>query len=179
MAITVRKLSDDIVFGIAAQWNTRSRDLATALSKPHADITSVSTTAAGDYKAPTSTPDIIASANASSLGTSVTLVNEIKAVLNRHYADDLAHKATNTAISTADATDLATGITLANAIKSSYETHRASTGKHYTADSTNTISSSDASDQSSLNTLLNELKTDLNAHIQTAPLSQSINLVGP
>jgi hypothetical protein len=47
------------------------------------------------------------------------------------------------------------------------------------SDGGNSISSSDATDQSSLNTLLNELKTDINAHIAAAPTSdmEAFNII--
>lgn len=120
----------------------------------------------------------VQSANASDLATSLTLANELKALYEFHLADDLAHKVADPAPALTIATDLATAQTLANAIKSDYNTHRASTTYHYTADSTNTITSADATDQSSLNTLLNELKTDLGAHFIGAPTSgQMVRLV--
>jgi hypothetical protein len=67
--------------------------------------------------------------------------------------------------------DLATAITALNAIKGFYNTHRASTTYHYNADSTNTITSADATDQSSANTLANELKTDFTAHVTSGNVS--------
>lgn len=120
----------------------------------------------------------ITSADASDLATSLTLVNEILAVYTFHMADTLAHKTTGVALaSTTPATSLATAITRANDIKSKYNTHRASTTYHYVADSTNATSSPDATDQSSLNTLLNELKADINAHMASGPTAKSIRLV--
>jgi hypothetical protein len=121
---------------------------------------------------------LVTAANASDLATSLTLVNELIGVYTFHMADTLGHKVAGVALaSTVPATTLATAITRANDIKSKYETHRASTTYHYTADSTNTISASNASDQSSLNTLLNELKTDINAHVVSGPAFASIRLV--
>lgn len=120
----------------------------------------------------------IAAADASSLATSLVLANELMALYLFHLADDLAHKVADPAPALTKATDLATAQTLANAIKSDYNTHRASTTYHYTADATNTITSADATDQSSLNTLLNELKADLTAHLAGAPTSgQMVRLV--
>lgn len=72
----------------------------------------------------------------------------------------------------ASATDLATTIIIANAAKNLYNAHRQSAidattglGAHVAADSTNATAAADATDQSSANTLLNEIKTDLNAHL--------------
>lgn len=120
----------------------------------------------------------VTAANASSLATSLTLVNQLLAVYRFHMADTLAHKVTGVALASySAATDLATAITRANDIKAKYEVHRASTTYHYNADSTNTIAAADATDQTSLNTLLNELKTDFNAHMASGPTGASIRAV--
>jgi hypothetical protein len=119
----------------------------------------------------------ITSANASDLATSLTLVNEIKAVYGLHIAEagsgraHLAADTTNTISSAWPVTALAAAITLANELKADYNAHRSQSGVHHVSDGGNSISSSDATDQSSLNTLLNELKTDINAHIAAAPTS--------
>ena len=176
MAVSIRKQNDSVVYALAAELSAFRKEKAAADSKVHASITA---TLGGSFIAPTQTSEAVASANSSSLGTSITLGNEIKSVYNRHLLDSGAHKAASTLISTADASDLATGITLGNAIKAAYEIHRASTTYHYTADATNTIAASDATDQSSLNTLLSELKTDINAHMLLAFTSFSFRLVDP
>lgn len=176
MSVVIRRLRPNALWALVTAFNAFRKEKAAADSKVHASITSQ---LSGSESAPVATSEAIASANASDLATSITLVNEIKTVYNRHLADDGAHKATSTAISTADASDLATGQTLANEIKTAYETHRASTTYHYTADGTNTIAAANATDQSSLNTLLNELKTDINAHIIAAYTSFGFRLGPP
>jgi hypothetical protein len=173
MAFTVRKTPDTLLFTLVAAWN--ARQVASVASFFHYDITQITTDT--DYMNPTVANDVVATANASSLATSVALVNSIKRVVNRHFADARAHKVANTLITTADATDLATGITLGNAIKAAYNTHIASTTYHSTADSTNATAATDASDQSTLNTLLNEIKADLNAHVISAPVGAQLNVV--
>ncbi len=165
MSFTINRFPNAVAFASVEALLRMAKAGATAASKVHASVTSKP---GGDFQRPTATAEAIANPNASNLATSIALVNEIKAVYNRTLSDDGAHKVTSTLISTADATDLATGITLGNALKAAYETHRASTTHHYTADATNTITADDATDQSSLNTLLNELKTDINAHILLA-----------
>jgi len=55
--------------------------------------------------------------------------------------------------------------TLANEIKSDYNSHRASTTYHKAADSTNAVSSSDATTLATVLTLANEIKKDYNAHL--------------
>lgn len=121
----------------------------------------------------------ITAATAADLATSLTLVNEIKAVYNTHCADTLAHKAADTTnlVTSALATDLATAITMANEIKTDYAAHRVSTTFHVVADSTNTISAADATDLAELITLLNELKTDINAHMASGPAAKSIRAI--
>jgi hypothetical protein len=59
-------------------------------------------------------------------------------------------------------------MTLANALKAAYTAHRIDTGAHVAADATNVVAAADATDQTSANTLLTELKTDLNAHMALA-----------
>lgn len=116
----------------------------------------------------------VTAANASSLATSRVLANQLRAVCNAHFADMGAHKSVQTtAVALAEVPDLADDVAelalvvaLANQIKSRYESnHRALANVHFTNDATNTIAAADATDQTSANTLLNELKTDINAHI--------------
>lgn len=113
------------------------------------------------------------------LSKSLTLVNELLSWYAFHMADTLAHKVAGVALASyTPATTLATAITRANDIKSKYETHRASTTYHYTADGTNTISASNATIQSDLDTLLNELKADMNLHAASGVSAKSVRLVG-
>lgn len=120
----------------------------------------------------------IVSANASDLATSIVLANEIMAVYLFHLSDDLAHKIQDPPPALVAASDLATLQTLATAIKADYEVHRASTTYHYTADATNTISAANATDLGTSITLLNELKTDINAHLAGGPTDgQMVRLI--
>jgi hypothetical protein len=164
-----------MVAGLVAAWNAKQE--ASVSSNFHADITQK--TSGGDF-APVVANDTIGSANATDLATSLTLVNEIKSVSGRHFQDPRAH---NTAVTTpttlADATDLTTAVALGNDIKAIYNTggHVNASNVHFNNDSTNTIAAANATDQSTLNTLLNELKTDINAHIISAPTGSMIQLV--
>lgn len=183
MPLSVRKLPDDITYALASQYNALLGDLAVARSKFHRGVTSVTPSTAADYKAPTAPEYVMASADASSLATSIALVNEEYLVYTAHIADACAHKvadATNTVNSALyPATDLASVIALANALTTAYEAHRASTTFHYTADSTNTITSSAASNQGTANTLITEQKGDINAHIRGSTTAQALNLIDP
>lgn len=121
---------------------------------------------------------IPAQANSSNLATSLTLVNELLAVYAFHMADTLAHKVVGVALASyVPATSLATAITRANDLKAKYNTHIASTTYHYTTDAANAIAAADATDQTSLNTLLNEIKTDFTAHMASGPAAKSIRAV--
>lgn len=114
--------------------------------------------------------------------TRVALANDVKRKLNVHYADMAAHKSVQSAaITTADAItgdSLATAIALANACKASFNTggHINTSNVHHNADGTNTITAANASDQASLDTLLTELKSDINAHILLGLAGQHIVL---
>lgn len=122
---------------------------------------------------------LISAAAATDLGTSLTLCNDLIAVVTFHFADAVAHKVVDaTALPAINvATTLATAITAANLIKASYNTHCAATAKHYNADATNTIAATDATTQGTLNTLLNEMRTDIAAHMASAPTCASFRLI--
>ncbi len=126
----------------------------------------------------------IAAAVASDLATSLTLCNELIGFLRFHLADSTV--AAGTAHKVADVTslpvlgaaiDLTSAQTAANLMKATYNTHIASTTYHYNADATNGIAAADASNQGTLNTLLNEMRTDCAAHTQSGASQASIRLV--
>jgi hypothetical protein len=175
MAFTVRKVTDALVQTLVAAWNHRQE--AAVASFFHYDITQITS---GDYMAPTVTNDVTttAAAAATDLTTSLVLVNAELAVINRHFADTRAHDtAVTAAIDTAAATDLATGITLGNAIKAEYNVHLSESNVHPNNDGTNTIAAADATNQTTLNTLINEIRTDAAAHIISAPAGAQIYVV--
>jgi hypothetical protein len=176
MSFNVRKLPNDAVFALVAASNQQQTDAIGSFF--HRDRTCASSHQ--DFRSPTVTRVTVTAATASSEGTSVTLANDIKAALNLHFADSVAHStALSAAIATADATDVTTAITLGNACKAAFNTHRTESNVHFNNDSTNAVAATNASDQSSLNTLLNEMKGDINAHLASAPTGVFINLVNP
>jgi hypothetical protein len=119
----------------------------------------------------------IVSPAASTLPTSLVRVNEIKGVLNMHFADDGAHNtAVSPAITTPDAIDLATAITLVNAEKAQYNTHRAAASVHHNNDAT-AEATADATDQASVNTLANALATKINTHMSNALAGWHVKLI--
>lgn len=173
MAYTTRKLPDVMVNALVAAHNLRQEESVASFF--HADTTQLTS---GDYTAPTVADDLVTAADGSSLATNLTLVNQIKAVLNRHFADTQAHdSAVSAAVATADATDEATSVTLANALKSAYNTHLSAANVHFNNDGTNTVAAADASNTATVSTLVNEMKDDLNAHIISAPAGAMIKLV--
>lgn len=177
MAISVRYDGSRVAAALVKAHNDSRRHTALVGALFHADATSQTTGLDGPN--PVATTIAVAAANASSLGTSLTLCKELISLYRQHFADDTAHKVASTAALPAvtDPVDLATAITAANALKTAHGTHIASTTFHYNADATNTISAANATDQSSLNTLLNELKTDLIAHVGSAPQGSSVKLL--
>lgn len=108
----------------------------------------------------------------------VTLKNLIACYIF-HAADLLALKVADAGSLPlpTDPVDLTTANTAANLLKTFHGTHIASTTIHYNADSTNTITSANATDQGSLETLLAELLTDFTAHIANAPSAPSLRTV--
>src|SRR5688572_5980890 len=127
----VRSLPDELTYALVEANNQRMADQAAA-SFAHADRTPATDSAGLDYKAPARSPLQVTAAAATNEATSVTLANDIKEVLNRHYADAVAHDtAVSAALTTADATNAATAITLANAIKASLNTHNTEADVHY------------------------------------------------
>lgn len=103
------------------------------------------------------------------------LINALKAQLGAGSSFHL--DASEITVSAANATDLASSLVLVNQLKhvyngpkgsAPYPGHRLDTGSglaHKVADTTNSISSADATDLASAITLANELKAEFNAHI--------------
>ena len=108
---------------------------------------------------------------------SIDLTNELFGIVNVHFADALAHDDVSAQLTTALATTLATANTRATAIRTAYEAHRADTDVHPTADATNTISASAATTIATLIALVNELRTDVTAHIAASLAGNHIDLV--
>jgi hypothetical protein len=175
MALKTRKVPDEVLFALVAANNQRMSDnISTSF---HLDRTAATPSTYGDYRNPSTTRLSVTLAAATDAATQLALANELKRVVNVHFADDVAHdSATSAAVATATATNAATAITLANALKAAYNTHLAAAGRHYTNDSTNTVAAADATDAATLQVLVNEMRTDLTAHMLSAPVGVYINL---
>lgn len=177
----IRKIDSEAAFAAVAALNGTRRAITGLLTtKAHAGATSVVTT--GHWQAPSGVALQVTAANATNLATLRTLCRNLWAVGRLHFADALNHvgaDGTNTwsnqPAEDAVLTDLQTWL---NAAKAAFNAHRTQASVHFTNDATNTITSADATDQSSADTLANELKTDLNAHITFALAGDCIRLVG-
>lgn len=177
--LTIRKIDTDAVFAAVAALNSTRATLATLHSKVHASATG--TTNSSDYTSPTASALQVTAANASSLATLRTLCRNIWSVGKAHFADDVAHAVADTTnlwgdqpAEDASLEDLQTWL---NARKASFTAHLTQSGVHYANDATTAIASDDATNQSTANALGNEIKGDLNAHINLALAGSSIKLV--
>lgn len=113
----------------------------------------------------------VTAANASSLATSRALLKALLVATATHGEDVLAHNTVDDmgedlrTLEEAALTGTGGLCDYGNNLKAALNTHFTASGVHPTDDVVRTISSPDATDQSSLNTLLNEIKADLNAHM--------------
>jgi hypothetical protein len=172
MAYLTRKVPDAMIAALVTAHNARQEASVAALF--HADKTQKTT---GHFLSPVVANDTVTAANGTDMATAVTLVNEIKAVVGRHFADSLAHNtATSAQITIADATNTATAVTLANDLKAKYTVHITAANVHFNNDGTNTVTNADATDLATLNVLINEIKGDINAHVISAPAGSMIRL---
>jgi hypothetical protein len=164
-----------VLAALVAQHN-QNRENAIS-TNVHAAVTSQATSDDGAE----ADPYIITAAAPTTEATRIALVNDIKAVLNVHFADTIAHDSAAT-----EAVDEDDGIVgdsyvlafaLANALKAAFNTHRSEASVHFTNDGGNAIAAADATTAGSLDTLLTELKADINAHIILAPDGAHIELI--
>ena len=173
MAYKTRKLPDVMVNTLVAAWNAKQEAQVAALF--HADITQKTS---GDYLNPTVASDLVSAANGTDDATNIVLANDLLAVVDRHFADVLAHDtAVSAALTLAAATDAATALALVNDIKDKYNTHLSATDVHFNDDSTNDVTNSDGTDQATVSVVANEMKGDVNAHVISAPVGSMIELV--
>lgn len=170
MALTIQNVDGEAAYASVAAINSLRRAITEELTtKSHADVTS---TPSGNWQAPTSAALQVTAANASDLATLRTLCRDLWSVGRNHFTDAVAHKAADATNVWGDqpATDapLADLQTWLTARKTAVAAHFVQSGVHFTNDTTRTIASADATDLATSNTLANELKTDLNAHISAA-----------
>lgn len=183
MATVIRQV-DDATVDMATAINDLKATMMAQLRLAHSDVAALNThdSLSGVFADLGFHNDVsevtVTAANATDLGTSLTLCNQLTGVYKFHMADKLAHKVVGVDLTSyAPVTTLAAAETQANDIKAKYNVHRASTTFHYTADSTNASAASNASDQGTLNTLLNDLKTQMLAHMASGPACKSLRIV--
>lgn len=101
------------------------------------------------------------------------LLTEIATDLPAHAADSGIHNAAQsiTLSSASYPTAVSTAFTRANAYKSTHNSDLGSTTIHHSADSSYTLSSSDASTVATYVTLSEEIRTDQTGHFRNAPTS--------
>ncbi|WP_438029004.1 hypothetical protein [Sorangium sp. So ce233] len=172
--------ADSISRALLKSYRLLRQEIATRESLVHGDITG---TPGGDFRNPTTTAYLVTAANASDTATLRTLCRDLYRVYSTHIADTEAHKvadSTNTVsvgLPAEDADQTALN-TFMNELKADYNAHRSQTGVHCNNDSGNAVAAVDASDAATSYTLANEIKTDLNAHIQASLTSPGVELVG-
>lgn len=176
---TVRKVSDNIMFALVAESNQRRLDdVAAVTTHYHLDQTNKSE--GGDARSPTVTRLTVTAPTATNLATSIALLANCKAVMNAHFADTIAHDTAVSAASTGvAATTTATAITEVNIFKGELNAHFTAASVHFNNDAANTITSATATDQTTVDTMLNEIKAAINAHMKSAPTGAFITLVDP
>jgi hypothetical protein len=175
MAINIRKDGSLFLSGVVTAYNTVVD--AGLTSQVHKDKTSQQN---GTDLVPSSTPLLITAITMTTDGY-YTAANNIQGVLMAHFADDSAHLIADIVNVDFDgyarASSAATAYALVNAIKLNYNNHGTETSVHLNNDSSHDITSPDANSEASLVTLLAELRTDINAHIADAGLTQRYQLV--
>lgn len=117
----------------------------------------------------------VSAGSATDLATSLALTDQINRVLRIHLRHmSPVHQVSDDGYASVmdgyfPTSTLAQGIASANASKVVYNFHLVNsvnaTKVHFTDDSSNAVSTTNASDQTSLNTLVNAFKTKVNAHI--------------
>lgn len=178
--LSIRKIFPAMVLALVQEYNAQRATIAVSGSKYHKAVTSNPTT--GEIGAPTSTPLLITSPDATTTATGKALANELLAKLQVHLLDPLAHKAADTVNAAAlaliaAATDASTEIAAATAIQTAWNSHDGDTTFHYTADTTD--DGTTITIESSAWTSLNAVKAALNAHVISSPAGKYISLVAP
>lgn len=109
------------------------------------------------------------------------VLTEVATDLPAHAADSGIHNSAQSITLTAPSypTAVSTAFTRVNTYKSTHNTDLGSTVIHESADSTNTLSSSNATTVATYMTLAQEIYTDQTAHFRFAPTSRALRSVAP
>lgn len=140
------------------------KDLADSINggaRAHADAIALI------YHAGKDTVISVATVPPTDLPESLIATNELLVLLRKHLADGAMHKVASAEdlSAIAFATDQATAETAANAVKASLNVHHTEAGVHFNNDATNGIAAADASNLATLLTLLTEMQTDWDLHV--------------
>ncbi len=182
MAFNVRKGSASFQYAVQSIINQIQQTFVS--SQFHNDITCGPTT--GSFDAPVVANLQATAANATVTGTyasSITLANQLRAILVQHMGDTLAHNVADaTAITAPVATTGPTVITLANDLKAKYNTHRTSASPsqvHANNDATNVVAVANATDETTAVALVNDIKAKVNAHMISGPAVRKLGFISP
>lgn len=173
----LRKGSHVVALGaLIAEHNAR-RDSEVGANFHSATTSGVTNTNDPENPVPGAAAQVTA-ADSSDLPTAIVLVNQERVILNQHFADEVSHDtAVSAAVTDPDAFDQTSAEVLANAIKAAYNTHRTEANVHFNPDAANVVAAADASDLATLQTLVDEIKADLNAHITGALAGNGITQI--
>ena len=172
MSREVRKLNKEIADALVTEVNKLKCDALSfyAVALFHAEATSAITE-------DDATVDGYATSSVALVNTEVTAYNTHRVAVydgvsnfGAHYAADSTHT-----ITAPVATDLTSAITRAK-----FNLHILTMASHAgNADTVNTVTATNASDEASLVTLVNQIKSKMNSHFAAAMSSQSMTLVDP
>lgn len=180
MAISVRNNVEELVLALAAAANLNQDGYVNnpANGLFHRDVTqSTSPIPLFAEDSVVLTTVTVSAAAATTLPTTVALVNNIFGVLQVHMADNQVHLikdgynlAALVAFQSVPAVDLPSSIALVNELKVVFNDHLTQTGVHQNNDEVNTCSTAAATDLTSAEALANALKSKLNSHMASAPV---------
>lgn len=182
--LKVTKDVDSVCRALVKQYNRLHEDTVADDGYVHSDKSGVMTSV--DYTDPESKLLQVEAADATDLATSVTLTNALRAVMMEHFDDDVAHRvADSTSVGAldgyADAEDLDDVQDQLNVMQHTFNAHldrAVSLVKcHLNDDDVNEVTTAAATNQATSNTLANDLKSALNAHIDEGPNVGKIKLI--
>jgi hypothetical protein len=178
LAISVRKNSEEAIIALAYALNAQQSDFTDGYTDGyfHRDVTQTTNGPLTDVSNVVLTTVTVTAAAATSLSTSLTLVNQLFGIFNLHMSDGQVHLRQDVVnlyildgYQTQAAVDLPSAIVLVNALKVLFNDHLVQSGIHQINDTVNTVNTANASTQTTVNNLANQLKTSLNAHMASCP----------
>ncbi len=178
MAISVRKNSEEAIIALAYALNAQQSDFTDGYSDGyfHRDVTQTTNGPLLDVGGVVLTTVTVTAPAATNLATSLVLVNQLFGILTLHMQDGQVHLAQDVVnLSVLDgyqalaAVDLPSAIVLVNELKTIFNNHLTQSGIHQINDTVNTVNTANATNQTTVDNLANQLKTSLNAHMASCP----------